>query len=107
MSIVSQSRNKELLDKKIRSEIEAIKKIIVEFDVVKESVNELSEKAKTDPQAAEKLNKLIEGYTYGEERKLYDSALGKIEKLIETLSPARSKSQLTMNQRNRNNRKIV
>ncbi|MCM4667236.1 type III secretion system LEE chaperone CesAB, partial [Escherichia coli] len=87
--------------------IEAIKKIIAEFDVVKESVNELSEKAKTDPQAAEKLNKLIEGYTYGEERKLYDSALSKIEKLIETLSPARSKSQSTMNQRNRNNRKIV
>ncbi|EGE2705471.1 type III secretion system LEE chaperone CesAB, partial [Escherichia coli] len=57
MSIVSQTRNKELLDKKIRSEIEAIKKIIAEFDVVKESVNELSEKAKTDPQAAEKLNK--------------------------------------------------
>ncbi|EFJ8351255.1 TPA: type III secretion system LEE chaperone CesAB, partial [Escherichia coli] len=55
----------------------------------------------------EKLNKLIEGYTYGEERKLYDSALSKIEKLIETLSPARSKSQSTMNQRNRNNRKIV
>ena len=52
MSIVSQTRNKELLDKKIRSEIEAIKKIIAEFDVVKESVNELSEKAKTDPQAA-------------------------------------------------------
>ncbi|EFM1498562.1 type III secretion system LEE chaperone CesAB, partial [Escherichia coli] len=71
------------------------------------SVNELSEKAKTDPQAAEKLNKLIEGYTYGEERKLYDSALSKIEKLIETLSPARSKSQSTMNQRKRNNRKIV
>ncbi|EIN7614938.1 type III secretion system filament chaperone [Escherichia coli] len=91
----------------MRSEIEAIKKIISEFDVVKESVNELSEKAKTDPQAAEKLNKLIEGYTYGEERKLYDSALSKIEKLIETLSPARSKSQSTMNQRNRNNRKIV
>ncbi|EER4537281.1 hypothetical protein DVK69_005043 [Escherichia coli] len=87
--------------------MEAIKKIIAEFDVVKESVNELSEKAKTDPQAAEKLNKLIEGYTYGEERKLYDSALSKIEKLIETLSPARSKSQSTMNQRNRNNRKIV
>ncbi|EEV0972186.1 type III secretion system LEE chaperone CesAB, partial [Escherichia coli] len=43
----------------------------------------------------------------GEERKLYDSALSKIEKLIETLSPARSKSQSTMNQRNRNNRKIV
>ncbi|EFG1702022.1 type III secretion system LEE chaperone CesAB, partial [Escherichia coli] len=86
----------------MRSEIEAIKKIIAEFDVVKESVNELSEKAKTDPQAAEKLNKLIEGYTYGEERKLYDSALSKIEKLIETLSPARSKSQSTMNQRNRN-----
>ncbi|EER0845826.1 TPA: type III secretion system LEE chaperone CesAB, partial [Escherichia coli] len=57
---MSQTRNKELLDKKIRSEIEAIKKIIAEFDVVKESVNELSEKAKTDPQAAEKLNKLIE-----------------------------------------------
>ncbi|EEQ4439311.1 type III secretion system LEE chaperone CesAB, partial [Escherichia coli] len=55
---MSQTRNKELLDKKIRSEIEAIKKIIAEFDVVKESVNELSEKAKTDPQAAEKLNKL-------------------------------------------------
>ncbi|EFL8737128.1 hypothetical protein RB40_005240 [Escherichia coli] len=91
----------------MRSEIEAIKKIIAEFDVVKESVNELSEKAKTDPQAAEKLNKLIEGYTYGDERKLYDSALSKIEKLIETLSPARSKSQSTMNQRNRNNRKIV
>ncbi|EEX2275910.1 type III secretion system filament chaperone [Escherichia coli] len=91
----------------MRSEIEAIKKIIAEFDVVKESVNELSEKAKTDPQAAEKLNKLIEGYTYGEERKLYDSALSKIEKLIETLSPARSKSQSTMNQRKRNNRKIV
>ncbi|EEW3919724.1 hypothetical protein D9X44_005270 [Escherichia coli] len=87
--------------------MEAIKKIIAEFDVVKESVNELSEKAKTDPQAAEKLNKLIEGYTYGEERKLYDSALSKIEKLIETLSPARSKSQSTMNQRKRNNRKIV
>ncbi|HHX8102083.1 TPA: type III secretion system LEE chaperone CesAB [Escherichia coli] len=104
---MSQTRNKELLDEKIRSEIEAIKKIITEFDVVKESVNELSEKAKTDPQAAEKLNKLIEGYTYGEERKLYDSALSKIEKLIETLSPARSKSQSTMNQRNRNNRKIV
>ncbi|WP_129110790.1 type III secretion system LEE chaperone CesAB [Escherichia coli] len=106
---MSQTRNKELLDKKIRSEIEAIKKIIAEFDVVKESVNELSEKAKTDPQAAEKLNKLIEGYTYGEERKLYDSALSKIEKLIETLSPARSKSksQSTMNQRNRYNRKIV
>ncbi|WP_413177611.1 type III secretion system LEE chaperone CesAB [Escherichia coli] len=104
---MSQTRNKELLDKKIRSEIEAIKKIIAEFDVVKESVNELSEKAKTNPQAAEKLNKLIEGYTYGEERKLYDSALNKIEKLIETLSPARSKSQSTMNQRNRNNRKIV
>ncbi|EEZ0964186.1 type III secretion system LEE chaperone CesAB, partial [Escherichia coli] len=98
---MSQTRNKELLDKKIRSEIEAIKKIIAEFDVVKESVNELSEKAKTDPQAAEKLNKLIEGYTYGEERKLYDSALSKIEKLIETLSPARSKSQSTMNQRKR------
>nr|2M1N_A Chain A, Type III secretion system filament chaperone CesA [Escherichia coli 3003]2M1N_B Chain B, Type III secretion system filament chaperone CesA [Escherichia coli 3003] len=107
MSIVSQTRNKELLLKKIDSLIEAIKKIIAEFDVVKESVNELSEKAKTDPQAAEKLNKLIEGYTYGEERKLYDSALSKIEKLIETLSPARSKSQSTMNQRNRNNRKIV
>ncbi|WP_024201818.1 type III secretion system LEE chaperone CesAB [Escherichia coli] len=104
---MSQTRNKELLDKKIRSEIEAIKKIIAEFDVVKESVNELSEKAKTDPQAAEKLNKLIEGYTYGEERKLYASALSKIEKLIETLSPARSKSQSTMSQRNRNNRKIV
>ncbi|WXP23675.1 type III secretion system LEE chaperone CesAB [Escherichia coli] len=104
---MSQTRNKELLDKKIRLEIEAIKKIIAEFDVVKESVNELSEKAKTNPQAAEKLNKLIEGYTYGEERKLYDSALSKIEKLIETLSPARSKSQSTMNQRNRNNRKIV
>ncbi|EOQ1915395.1 type III secretion system LEE chaperone CesAB [Escherichia coli] len=104
---MSQTRNKELLDKKIRSEIVAIKKIIAEFDVVKESVNELSEKAKTDPQAAEKLNKLIEGYTYGEERKLYDSALSKIEKLIETLSPARSKSQSTMNQRKRNNRKIV
>ncbi|WP_162761544.1 type III secretion system LEE chaperone CesAB [Escherichia coli] len=104
---MSQTRNKELLDKKIRSEIEAIKKIIAEFDVVKESVNELSEKAKTDPQAAEKLNKLIEGYTYGDDRKLYDSALSKIEKLIETLSPARSKSQSTMNQRNRNNRKIV
>ncbi|WXN20146.1 type III secretion system LEE chaperone CesAB [Escherichia coli] len=104
---MSQTRNKELLDKKIRLEIEAIKKIIAEFDVVKESVNELSEKAKTDPQAAEKLNKLIEGYTYGEERKLYDSALSKIEKLIETLSPARFKSQSTMNQRNRNNRKIV
>ncbi|WXN88763.1 type III secretion system LEE chaperone CesAB [Escherichia coli] len=104
---MSQTRNKELLDKKIRSEIEAIKKIIAEFDVVKESVNELSEKAKTNPQAAEKLNKLIEGYTYGEERKLYDSALSKIEKLIETLSPARFKSQSTMNQRNRNNRKIV
>ncbi|EER4361103.1 hypothetical protein F7939_005351 [Escherichia coli] len=87
--------------------MEAIKKIIAEFDVVKESVNELSEKAKTDPQATEKLNKLIEGYTYGEERKLYDSALSKIEKLIETLSPARSKSQSTMNQRKRNNRKIV
>ncbi|EFC0596994.1 TPA: type III secretion system LEE chaperone CesAB, partial [Escherichia coli] len=41
---MSQTRNKELLDKKIRSEIEAIKKIIAEFDVVKESVNELSEK---------------------------------------------------------------
>ncbi|EFH1912095.1 type III secretion system LEE chaperone CesAB, partial [Escherichia coli] len=41
------------------------------------------------------------------ERKLYDSALSKIEKLIETLSPARSKSQSTMNQRKRNNRKIV
>lgn len=54
MSIVSQTRNKELLDKKIRSEIEAIKKIIAEFDVVKESVNELSEKAKTDPQAADR-----------------------------------------------------
>ncbi|EFJ8351040.1 type III secretion system LEE chaperone CesAB, partial [Escherichia coli] len=28
---MSQTRNKELLDKKIRSEIEAIKKIIAEF----------------------------------------------------------------------------
>ncbi|EER9813620.1 hypothetical protein FZO98_005116, partial [Escherichia coli] len=57
--------------------------------------------------AAEKLNKLIEGYTYGEERKLYDSALSKIEKLIETMSPPRSKNQSTKNQRNKNNRKIV
>lgn len=54
-----------------------------------------------------KIKQINEGYTYGEERKLYDSALSKIEKLIETLSPARSKSQSTMNQRNRNNRKIV
>lgn len=54
-----------------------------------------------------KLNKLIEGYTYGEERKLYDSALSKIEKLIETMSPPRSKNQSTKNQRNKNNRKIV
>ncbi|EEV1065261.1 hypothetical protein AYO80_005158, partial [Escherichia coli] len=57
---MSQTKNRELLDKKIRSEIEVIKKIIAEFDVVKENVNALSEKAKTDPQAAEKLNKLIE-----------------------------------------------
>ncbi|EFH2417212.1 hypothetical protein BHH69_002467 [Escherichia coli] len=104
---MSQTKNRELLDKKIRSEIEVIKKIIAEFDVVKENVNALSEKAKTDPQAAEKLNKLIEGYTYGEERKLYDSALSKIEKLIETMSPPRSKNQSTTNQRNKNNRKIV
>ncbi|EEU9919217.1 hypothetical protein DBL66_005329, partial [Escherichia coli] len=48
-----------------------------------------------------------EGYTYGEERKLYDSALSKIEKLIETMSPPRSKNQSTKNQRNKNNRKIV
>ncbi|HGE5269985.1 TPA: type III secretion system filament chaperone, partial [Escherichia coli] len=39
--------------------------------------------------------------------KLYDSALSKIEKLIETMSPLRSKNQLTKNQRNKNNRKIV
>ncbi|EER7819690.1 hypothetical protein F1Z56_005494, partial [Escherichia coli] len=51
---MSQTKNRELLDKKIRSEIEVIKKIIAEFDVVKENVNGLSEKAKTDPQAAEK-----------------------------------------------------
>ena len=46
---MSQTKNRELLDKKIRSEIEVIKKIIAEFDVVKENVNALSEKAKTDP----------------------------------------------------------
>lgn len=107
MSILSQTKNKQLLDKKIRAEIELIKKIIAEFDVVKENVKILNEKAKTDPQAAEKLNNLIEGYTNGEERKLYDSALSKIEKLIETMSPLRSKNQLTKNQRNKNNRKIV
>ncbi|CBG89744.1 hypothetical protein TA05_10075 [Citrobacter rodentium] len=107
MNIVKQTKNKELLDKKIRSEIETIKKIIAEFDVIKENVNILSEKAKTSPQAAETLNKLIEGYTYGEERRLYDSALSKIEKLIETMKPTRSGSQLTKNQRNKNNRKIV
>ncbi|WP_112933179.1 type III secretion system filament chaperone [Escherichia coli] len=104
---MSQTKNKQLLDKKIRTEIELIKKIIAEFDVVKENVKILNEKAKTDPQAAEKLNNLIEGYTNGEERKLYDSALSKIEKLIETMSPLRSKNQLTKNQRNKNNRKIV
>ncbi|MCZ8868475.1 type III secretion system filament chaperone [Escherichia albertii] len=104
---MSQTKNKQLLDKKIRVEIELIKKIIAEFDVVKENVKILNEKAKTDPQAAEKLNNLIEGYTNGEERKLYDSALSKIEKLIETMSPLRSKNQLTKNQRNKNNRKIV
>ncbi|APK01103.1 MULTISPECIES: type III secretion system filament chaperone [Escherichia] len=104
---MSQTKNKQLLDKKIRAEIELIKKIIAEFDVVKENVKILNEKAKTDPQAAEKLNNLIEGYTNGEERKLYDSALSKIEKLIETMSPLRSKNQLTKNQRNKNNRKIV
>ncbi|HEB1803500.1 TPA: type III secretion system filament chaperone [Escherichia albertii] len=104
---MSQTKNKQLLDKKIRVEIELIKKIIAEFDVVKENVKILNEKAKTDPQAAEKLNNLIEGYTNGEERKLYDSALSKIEKLIETMSPLRSKKQLTKNQRNKNNRKIV
>ncbi|HAX2001935.1 TPA: hypothetical protein JW522_004617, partial [Escherichia coli] len=87
---MSQTKNKQLLDKKIRAEIELIKKIIAEFDVVKENVKILNEKAKTDPQAAEKLNNLIEGYTNGEERKLYDSALSKIEKLIETMSPLRS-----------------
>ncbi|EFG1229750.1 hypothetical protein BR191_004320, partial [Escherichia albertii] len=102
---MSQTKNKQLLDKKIRAEIELIKKIIAEFDVVKENVKILNEKAKTDPQAAEKLNNLIEGYTNGEERKLYDSALSKIEKLIETMSPLRSKNQLTKNQRNKNNRK--
>ena len=32
-----------------------------------------------------------------EERKLYDSALSKIEKLIETMSPPRSKNQSTKN----------
>ncbi|EJF8019508.1 type III secretion system filament chaperone, partial [Escherichia coli] len=100
---MSQTKNKQLLDKKIRAEIELIKKIIAEFDVVKENVKILNEKAKTDPQAAEKLNNLIEGYTNGEERKLYDSALSKIEKLIETMSPLRSKNQLTKNQRNKNN----
>ncbi|EEZ7081027.1 hypothetical protein DBL66_005539, partial [Escherichia coli] len=47
---MSQTKNRELLDKKIRSEIEVIKKIIAEFDVVKENVNALSEKAITDPQ---------------------------------------------------------
>ncbi|HEB1777306.1 TPA: type III secretion system filament chaperone, partial [Escherichia albertii] len=99
---MSQTKNKQLLDKKIRAEIELIKKIIAEFDVVKENVKILNEKAKTDPQAAEKLNNLIEGYTNGEERKLYDSALSKIEKLIETMSPLRSKNQLTKNQRNKN-----
>ena len=104
---MSQTKNKQLLDKKIRAEIELIKKIIAEFDVVKENVKILNEMAKTDPQAAEKLNILIEGYTNGEERKLYDSALSKIEKLIETMSPLRSKNQLTKNQRNKNNRKIV
>ena len=104
---MSQTKNKQLLDKKIRAEIELIKKIIAEFDVVKETVKILNEKAKTEPQAAEKLNNLIEGYTNGEERKLYDSALSKIEKLIETMSPLRSKNQLTKNQRNKNNRKIV
>ncbi|WWW77517.1 type III secretion system filament chaperone [Escherichia coli] len=104
---MSQTKNKQLLDKKIRAEIELIKKIIAEFDVVKENVKILNEKAKTDPQAAEKLNNLIEGYTNGEERKLYDSALSKIEKLIETMSPLRFKNQLTKNQRNKNNRKIV
>ena len=104
---MSQTKNKQLLDKKIRAEIELIKKIIAEFDVVKENVKILNEKAKTDPQAAEKLNNLIEGYTNGEERKLYDSALSKIEKVIETMSPLRSKNQLTKNQRNKNNRKIV
>lgn len=55
---MSQTKNRELLDKKIRSEIEVIKKIIAEFDVVKENVNALSEKAKTDPQAAEKIKQI-------------------------------------------------
>lgn len=43
---MSQTKNRELLDKKIRSEIEVIKKIIAEFDVVKENVNALSKKQK-------------------------------------------------------------
>ncbi|HCQ9247632.1 TPA: type III secretion system filament chaperone, partial [Escherichia coli] len=47
---MSQTKNKQLLDKKIRAEIELIKKIIAEFDVVKENVKILNEKAKTDPQ---------------------------------------------------------
>lgn len=95
----------DLFKKKIEREIDIVKNMISQFDVIKKRVTELNEQARHDPLAASALNKLIEGYSHGEEAKLYHSAIEKVDMLANSLK--NEKKINTTIKTKKINRKIV
>ncbi len=95
----------DLFKKKIEKEINIVKEMISEFDVIKKRVTELNEQARYDPLAASTLNKIIEGYTRGEEARLYNSAIEKVDTLANLLNHGK-KPDITIKRKNKY-RKIV
>ncbi|WHP79956.1 type III secretion system filament chaperone [Edwardsiella anguillarum] len=73
---------KTVIMQKMDQEIKIINEMIKSFDHIMEHIKVLENQAKTDPQAQQKLNKLIHGYQHGEERILYERAMFNIDKLI-------------------------
>ncbi|MBA3148808.1 hypothetical protein CBY07_021420 [Salmonella enterica] len=95
----------DLFKKRIEKEISIVKGMISEFDVIKKRVIELNEQARYDPLAASTLNKIIEGYTRGEEARLYNSAIEKVDALTNLLNHEK-KPETTIKRKNKY-RKIV
>lgn len=84
----------DLFKKKIEKEINLVKEMISEFDIIKKKVTELNEQARYDPLAASTLNKIIEGYTRGEEARLYNSAIEKVDALANLLNHEKNQKPL-------------
>lgn len=90
----------DLFKKRIEKEISIVKEMISEFDVIKKRVIELNEQARYDPLAASTLNKIIEGYTRGEEARLYNSAIEKVDALANLLNHEK-KPETTIKRKNK------